>query len=41
VGVGTKGWDRLIGTVPMLIHIKNNMWGKHPTEEGFMEAPLD
>jgi hypothetical protein len=25
----------------MLIHIKNNMRGKHPTEKGFMAMPLD
>jgi hypothetical protein len=41
VGEGAKAWDRLIGAAPTPIHIKNNMRGKHPTEEGFIEAPLD
>jgi hypothetical protein len=41
VGEGAKGWVRLIGTAPMLIHIKTSWRKKHPTEKGFMEVPLD
>jgi hypothetical protein len=41
MGRGAKDWGRLIGTEPMTIHIKNKPRGKRPTEEGFMEVPLD
>jgi hypothetical protein len=42
VDAETKGCDRLIGTAPMImIHVENNMRGKHPTEKGFMATPLD
>jgi hypothetical protein len=41
VGEEAKGWGKLMGAVPMTIHTKNNMRGKHPTEEGVMAMPLD
>jgi hypothetical protein len=41
MGPEETDWDRLIGTAPSMIHNKNKPPGKRPTEEGFIEVPLD